>query len=248
MKKLSILGVRVDDVSLEEIKNVTEEAIQNKKPSLFVSLGSLTVMLARKDPAYKDLIVQSKLVICDGAGVAKAVKVLHGKEIEKYSGIDLVPEFFRMSVKKGYRIFLIGAKEKVIVEAVLRLKSSYPGIDICGYLNGYSDIINDEKVKEIIKKQSPDILLLGLGQPRQEIWLSNNLKDLAVPVTMGIGGSFDVIAGKIKRAPSWFRRTGLEWLFRMFIEPWRFKRNLALIMFIILIIKNKFIGGKYNNG
>jgi len=248
MEKLSILGVRVDLLGLEEIQSVTSEAIQKRIPSLFISLGSLTVIRARKDPEYKDLIENSRLVICDGAGVAKAAKILSGTNITRLSGIDLVPVFARLAVEKGYRIFLMGAKEDVIAEAARKIRNSFPGVNICGYLNGYFDIINDEKVKETIKKHSPDILLLGLGQPKQEKWLSSRLKELNVPVVMGVGGSFDVLAGNKKRVPGFFRKLGLEWLVRMILEPWRAKRNLALVLFVLLVIKEKIIGGKEKNG
>lgn len=248
MKKLSVLGIRVDKVNVEEIQNMADNAIRLKQPSMFVSLGSLTIIQARKDPAYKNLIERSKLVICDGAGVSKALKFLQGEDLERISGIDMVPVFARLSADKGYRIFLLGAKEDIINEAARELKKSFPGINICGYLNGYFDIINDIKVKEVIKRHCPDILLVGLGQPKQEKWLYQNLEELAVPVSMGIGGSFDVISGNVKRAPGFFRKKGLEWLFRMLIEPWRIKRNLALVAFILLVIKEKFNGGKQKHG
>ena len=248
MKKLSVLGVRVDSVSLEEVKSIATAAIEKKEPALFISLGSLTVMQARKDPIYKTLIEQAKLVICDSAGVAKAVKYLQRTEIPRLSGIDLIPVFAAMSVKKGYRIFLFGAKESVVAEACRNLTVTFPGVNICGYLNGYFDIINQNDVKETIKRSAPDILLAGLGQPLQEKWLSTNLIELGVPVAVGVGGSFDVIAGRIKRAPLFFRRLGLEWLFRMIIEPWRLRRNFVLINFILSILKEKFIGGKQKYG
>ncbi|OGF45617.1 MAG: hypothetical protein A2452_00060 [Candidatus Firestonebacteria bacterium RIFOXYC2_FULL_39_67] len=244
MKKLSILDVRVDSVFLEEIKQITLHLIAEKKSSIFVSLGSLTVMLARKDLAYRALIAEAELVICDGAGVALALKYLTGEEIPRIPGVDLVPFFAKLSEEKGFKLFLLGAKEDVINRANDLLKINFPNVNICGYLNGYFDIINSNEVIKTIKRASPDILIVGLGQPAQEKWLKENLKDLSVPVTIGVGGSFDVIAGKIVRAPVIFRKLGLEWLFRMIIEPWRIKRNFALVGFVCLIIKNKFKGGK----
>ncbi|OGF49203.1 MAG: hypothetical protein A2044_06350 [Candidatus Firestonebacteria bacterium GWA2_43_8] len=231
-------------MTLEEIGSISLELISKREPSIFISLGSLTVMQARKDPAYRALIKEAALVICDGAGVSSAVKFLSGRKIERLTGVDLVPFFFKLAEEKGLKIFILGSKKDVIAEAARVLKKSYPKADICGYLDGYFDIINPVEVINVIKKTSPDILLVGLGQPRQEKWLKENLKALAVPVTMGVGGSFDVIAGKIKRAPVVFRKLGLEWLFRMMIEPWRLKRNAALAGFIYLIIKNKLTGGK----
>ncbi|MFH1074678.1 MAG: WecB/TagA/CpsF family glycosyltransferase [Candidatus Firestonebacteria bacterium] len=244
MKKLSLLGVRVDDVSLEEIKSISLSLIAGQKPSMFVSLGSLTVMQARKDQGYKALIDEAELVICDGSGVSSAIKYLTGEKIRRIAGVDLVPFFAELSEEKSCKLFLLGAEEDVIKKAADLLKKRFPGANICGYLNGYFDIINSVEVISTIKKASPDILLVGLGQPLQEKWLKDNLKALSVPVTMGVGGSFDVIAGKFARAPVVFRKSGLEWLFRMIIEPCRIKRNFALIGYVFLIIKNKFRGGK----
>ncbi|OGF48847.1 MAG: hypothetical protein A2231_07400 [Candidatus Firestonebacteria bacterium RIFOXYA2_FULL_40_8] len=244
MRKLSILGVRVDNVSLEEIKNISLRLIAERRPSIFVSLGSLTVMLARKDPSYKELIDEAALVICDGAGVAGGLRYLVKEEIPRIPGVDLIPFFAKLSEERGCKIFLLGAKEEVITNAAVSIKKSFPNINICGYLNGYFDIIHCSAVISTIKRTAPDILLVGLGQPGQEKWLRDNLAELAVPVSIGIGGSFDVISGKLSRAPLVFRKLGLEWLFRMLLEPWRVRRNLALVGFFSLIIKNKFMGGK----
>jgi len=243
VKRLSLLGIRVDSVTREEIKQISLRLIAEKKPSLFVSLGTLTLMLARKDPAYRQLLEEAELVICDGAGVVSGLKYLTGEKITRQTGVDLVPFFAELAAEKGLKLFLLGAEQEVIEKAAAVLKRELPGVNICGFLNGYFDIINSSEIIDKIKKVSPDILLVGLGQPAQEKWLKANLNALAVPVTMGVGGSFDVIAGKIPRAPVFFRKTGLEWFFRMVLEPRRFKRNLVLLKFVFLIIKNKVTGG-----
>lgn len=244
MEKLSVLGIRVDNLALEEIGRVTLRLISEKKPSIYISLGSLTVMLAKKDAAYKNIIESAELVICDGFGVKAAIRLLTGKKLPRLTGVELVSFFAGLAEKKGCRIFLLGASEAVIKEAKNQLEKSFPALIICGYSNGYSDIIITNEVKKKIKEAAPDILLAGLGQPRQEKWLSENSRELGVPVSLGVGGSFDVISGKIKRAPLLFQKLGLEWLFRMLLEPRRIKRNFVLLKYLMLIIKDKITGGK----
>lgn len=141
------------------------------------------------------------------------------------------------SSQKGYRVFLLGAKIGVAEKAAKILSDKYKGLNIVGIRDGYFE--DENSVIEEIKKANPDILFVAMGSPKQEYWIKNNMYKLSVPLCMGIGGSLDVICGNIKRAPNWMCSLGLEWLYRLIKEPWRFKRMSVLPIFLIKALKER---------
>jgi N-acetylglucosaminyldiphosphoundecaprenol N-acetyl-beta-D-mannosaminyltransferase len=241
MNKLSLFDVRVDEITLNEVINKVKQFIKKKSPHYLISLGSLTILLARKDKELREIIKRADLVLCDSVGVQWGLKFLYDIKIEKISGVDLIPILCDVAVQNKYRLFFLGSTKEVIKKAVENVKRRYKGINICGFSDGYFDIKKEDLIKKWIKKSKPDILLVGLGQPFQEKWIFKNLNYLKVPLCIGIGGSFDVLGGKVKRAPLFFQRIGFEWFFRLVQEPWRIKRVVKLLCFIGLIIKTKML-------
>ncbi|MDD3031707.1 MAG: WecB/TagA/CpsF family glycosyltransferase, partial [Atribacterota bacterium] len=184
----------------------------------------------------------------DGSGLLWATATLENPLIERITGIDLINRICQSSVEKGYRLFLLGAKEDIINKAVVNLEKKYPGINIVGFHHGYFKQEgytgnqyekNEKDIIREIKEKKPDFLLVGLGVPKQEIWISKYKDLLNVPVCIGIGGSFDVLSGKIPRAPLWMQNHGMEWIYRLIKEPKRIKRVIALPYFMWLIILGK---------
>ncbi|MFH1824709.1 MAG: WecB/TagA/CpsF family glycosyltransferase [Candidatus Firestonebacteria bacterium] len=239
MTKLSLLGIRVDNIRLDEVINKVKQFIDDKSPHYIVSLGSLTVLLARKDKELENLIKRADLVLCDSIGIKWSIKFLYGINIKKISGIDLISVLGDIAVQNKYKLFFLGATKEVIKKAVERLRKEYKLINICGFSDGYFDIKEEDLIKKEIKESKLDVLLVGLGQPIQEKWIFENLHSLKVPLCIGVGGSFDVLGGKVKRAPLFFQKFGLEWFFRLVQEPWRIKRVIKLLYFVWLIIKKK---------
>ena len=146
----------------------------------------------------------------------KGVNPLHN-----FVGTDFIPDFCRCAAKKGYRIFLLGAEPGVSEKAARRLESIAPGIEICGQHHGFFTIEETDSIIEIINKARPDMLLVAMGNPRQELWITENIDKLKVTVCIGVGALFDYLSGRVKRAPGWMLKAGMEWIFRFVIEPKR---------------------------
>ena len=241
MEKIDILGVSLHPVNMSESLDIIETFIEEKTPHLVVTLGTEMTMMARKDKELKDVINKTHLVVPDTAGIVWSASMLHGKKIKKVAGIDLLQKLAERGAQKGYDFYFLGSQEGVAEKAAENLRERYPSLNIAGTHHGYFRG-KDEEVIEEIKKVKPDILIIAMGVPSQEKWAYKNLEKLAVPVSIGVGGSFDVLSGKLDRAPAWMIKLNIEWLYRLYREPSRFMRMMALPHFVILILKKKFFG------
>jgi len=240
-EQLNILGVNVDPVDISQALKIIDGFIKERSPRLVVTLGTEMTMMAQKDEELKDVINKAHLVVPDTAGIIWSAKLLYSRVLDKVAGIDLFQKLAEKGVEKNYSFYFLGSKEDTAEIAAKKLNECYPGLKILGTHHGYFRDKEDEVIKEI-KKVKPDILILALGVPFQEKWGYKNLENLGVPVTIGVGGSFDVISGKLKRAPQWMIKLSLEWLYRLWKEPSRFIRMLALPHFVIMVFKKKFLG------
>jgi N-acetylglucosaminyldiphosphoundecaprenol N-acetyl-beta-D-mannosaminyltransferase len=191
------------------------------------------IVASLKDIELRNIINNAYLSVADGVGLMLAGRILGRKFKQRIAGIDLMLDLVKVAKNKGYRIFLFGSREGVAEEAAKVLDA-----DVAGTYQGYS--MNDRQVIEAIKSSGPDMLFVGLGSPKQEKWAADHLKELGVPLVMCVGGSLDVIAGRVKRAPVLLRKTGFEWLWRLIIEPRRWRRMLVLPVFIIKVIRSRF--------
>jgi len=256
--RIKLFQVGIDQVDNQETIQKIEEFIVSKKPHQIVTPDTLAVLRARKDPEYHAILKSADLVTPDGAGILWAATTLNYPLPERVTGIDIIHNICRLAAKKGYSLYLLGSYPGVAGEAALNLTRKYPGVKIAGTHHGYfggedsqncedvknSNINKNKEEKEIIaeiKEKRPDILLVGMGVPKQEKWISKNLDKLDVPVCMGVGGSFDVLSGRIPRAPLWMQRHGMEWIYRSIKQPNRAFRTLALFYFIWLVILGKMV-------
>lgn len=238
--KIDIHGVMIDNVSMDEAIISVFDMLKTGQQHMIFTPNAEIIMQANRDPELKNILNSAQLVVPDGAGVVLASKILENKLKEKVSGVDLVKNILKSTGKRPMSFFILGGKPGVAEKAYINIVSDYPKAKIMGYRNGY---FNENEMPEIIKQindSKADILLVGLGAPKQERWIYNNVQELNCKVLIGVGGSIDVFAGTATMAPDFMRRAGLEWLYRLIKEPRRAKRMLDLPRFILLTFKKKF--------
>jgi len=234
MKEI-ILGVKVDTDNYDELIKKLFKRIDNKEKSLIVAINPEKLMKAKEDQSLKDLLNRAEFQIPDGIGVILASKLNKGNIKSRVTGIDMMDRIVREAAKTGKSIFLYGAKPGVADQAAQALRSKYPSLNVAGIQDGYEK--DNEKVIQKINEAKPEILFVAMGSPRQENWIESNRDRLYPSLYQGVGGSFDVLAGNVKRAPKLFLNTGTEWLYRLMIEPTRIKRQLALPLFLVETLK-----------
>jgi len=225
-------------MNMKETVAYLTAAIEQRRPHHVITANPIMLMAALQDPAYHAMMRSAELIVPDGTGVVWAANRVGVPVQERVPGIDLVHELMKAGEHRRWRVYLLGATDEVIAAAARNLQAGYPAIRIVGYRNGYFGPEEDESVIEAITAAEPDILLVGRSASTQEPWIAKYKSRLNIPVMMGVGGSFDVISGKLKRAPKLFQRMGLEWLYRLMLEPWRFKRMLVLPKFALRVIRD----------
>jgi N-acetylglucosaminyldiphosphoundecaprenol N-acetyl-beta-D-mannosaminyltransferase len=233
--KESFLGVKVSNQTYRQIAAKLIERMNKNVKSYIVAINPEKIMKAQSDQKLMEVLNTADFQIPDGIGIILASKLKGGQIRQRVTGIDLMLYLCEVAAKNKKSIFLYGGKTGVAEKASEQLKRIFPGIEISGVLNGYVDDI--QYIRETISEAQPDIVFVALGSPSQEFWIIENMKYLPVKVFQGVGGSFDVISGNVKRAPAIFRKVGLEWLYRLLKEPVRLKRQIILPKFLIKALK-----------
>ena len=180
----------------------------------------------------------------DGSGVLKGAALLGTPLIERVSGVEIAREMCRMSEEGGFSIYFLGAAPGVAELAAANLKDQYPGLNVAGTHDGYFDSSRDAEIAAMVKASGARALLVAMGIPRQEKFIRDNMDRLGVCVAMGVGGSFDVFSGKVKRAPMWFQNHGLEWLYRLAKDPSKISKAATLPKFVALVLRAKLFGAR----
>ena len=237
MNKENILGVDVSPLSYEDLKKNIEKDIENNKKSFIVAINPEKILKARKDEKLKKLLNNATYEIPDGIGVIYASKLRKGNIKTRITGIDSMEMLCKLSEEKKYKIFMYGAKEETIKKAKENLEIKFPNIQIVGTINGYEK--DNDKIISSINKSNADIVFVALGSPKQEYWITDNMDKVSAKIFQGVGGSFDVFSGNIKRAPKWMQKIGLEWLYRLIKEPKRIFRQIKLVKFLWLALIEK---------
>ncbi|MDF2505032.1 WecB/TagA/CpsF family glycosyltransferase [Clostridium sp.] len=199
------------------------------------------------DSLFKGCSKDNSLIIPDGIGVVIASKIIKEPVKEKIAGIEVMDEIIKSCEKEEKGIYLLGAKQEIIDECSIKLKIKYNKLKIVGSHNGYFDMNNCEDILQDIRVSKPYAIFVAMGCPRQERFINTYMSTLPAFVYMGVGGSFDVIAGKVNRAPRWMIKLGLEWLYRVSKEPWRIKRLGVIPKLLLKVIYNKYIIRKEQN-
>lgn len=232
-KKVEVLTVPIDIVSMNDTVKLVEGFIQEKTPHMIVTANAEMVMQAVKDAELHDIMRNADLVLADGVGVVWAARHKKCPLPERVAGADLVNRLLGIAANKGYKVFFLGAAPGVAELAAKQVTDVYANIKICGIADGYFSSQEEPGIIAAIKAAEPDILLAGLGVPRQEKWLWQHKDELGASVCIGVGGVIDVLAGVVQRAPHWMQKTGLEWLYRLCKQPWRLWRMMALPQFVL---------------
>lgn len=238
------MGVGFDNLTRDGAVALCKNLIEEHRSAYMVTPNPEIVMASWDDPALREAISNANLVIPDGIGVVKAAKILGTPLKERLPGIEIGEAILQYAAQSGKKVFLLGAKPGVADLAADRMREMFPGIDICGVNDGYFK--DDAAVIEKINAAKPDFLMVCLGFPKQEMWMAQNASKLDVGLMAGLGGSLDVFAGTVLRAPEKWQRMNAEWLYRCIKEPWRFKRIARLPLFILKAIAKRI--GKFFNG
>jgi len=243
-KRVEVLGMPVDCVNIAEAVDAVDIMVAGDHPNTIIAINPEKVIKAMQDTQLFGWLNNAGLVIPDGIGVVVAARLLNKVKIERVPGSELMPAICERSVEKGYKLFLYGASPETIEQAVNKLNKKYPGIQIVGFQHGY---LPEEKMPDLIERinqSEANILFVALGSPKQELWMDCYLGQLDnIRVCQGVGGTFDVIAGTVKRAPPLFLKLNCEWLYRLLSQPKRLFRQTALPIFaynllLALIWKN----------
>ncbi len=237
MGNVKIFGVRVDKVTLEEATELVEEFLQRDELKTIYTPNTEIVMKAKEDESLKRLINKGSLVIPDGIGLIHATRIKKKPLPERVTGFDLSMNMIELANEKRLSLFLLGGKPGVSDEAAKNIVKKYPNVKIAGCHHGYFK--EEKEVLWEINKSSPDIIFVGLGFPKQEEWIDSYKDKLKCKVAIGNGGTIDILAGKVKRAPDIYQKLGLEWFYRLIREPARIKRQLIIPKFMLQVIFSK---------
>lgn len=234
-----IFGIPFSRMNMKDTVSYLEEAVRSGQTHQIVTGNPIMVMAALDNPEYMKVMKSAELVVPDGAGVVWAANYCGTPVAERVAGFDLLHELMRVGETYRWKVYLLGSTPEVIQETASRLQKQYPGVVICGYRDGFFGADQDEEVIAQIREAAPDLLFVARGADNQEPWIGAHKHRLGVPVIMGVGGSFDVISGKSKRAPVAFQKMRAEWLYRLLREPTRAKRMAALPKFAIKVMREK---------
>ncbi len=238
-----VLGVRVDRLSQRQALDSIEQIIVQWRASdraqvcqQIVTVNPEFVMNAQRNKDFRTAINAAALIVADGVGVVWATRYLGRPVPERVTGTDLLPELAQRCDAAGYRLYLLGAAPGIAEAAGARLQELAPGLVIAGTYAGSPAPNEEEEIIERVRAAHADVLCVAYGAPAQDLWIWRNLARLPVAVAIGVGGAYDFLSGRQQRAPVFLRKLGLEWLYRLYREPWRWRRMLALPRFAMRVI------------
>ncbi len=238
-----ILGVRVDRVSEAQALDIIDQFVALRKDNgnqlpcrQVVTVNTEFVMAAQKNAEFRQAINSAALTVADGIGVVWATHYVGSPTPERITGTDTLVPLARCCAEKGYRLYLLGAAPGVAEQAAEKLQALAPGLQIAGTYAGSPAPAEEDGIIERIREANVDILCVAYGAPAQDLWIYRNLSRIPAAVAMGVGGAYDFLSGRQRRAPQVMQRLGLEWLYRLYREPWRWRRMLALPRFFVTVL------------
>lgn len=245
-KRFPIFNTYVDALTMEETLEMVEEFIQNKKPVQHVVINASKINLMQQDEKLTQIVNACPIINADGTSILWAAKILNIPVKERVTGIDLFLQLIRIADQKRYKVFLFGAKEEVVKKVERVFRQQYKNIQIVGSRNGYFSKQEERDIAKQIRNAEPDMLFVAFSSPKKEYWIKKYLDFMNVPFVMGVGGSFDVVAGVTSRAPEWMQRCGLEWFYRFIQEPGRMWKRYIVgnFKFVCLTMKTRIRKGK----
>ena len=231
-----------------EVVDWISNRIASQRFALVITANAELVVRGLEDPEVKRIIAAADLVVPDGVGLLLAGRICGTPFPERLAGIELMETLVAASPEKGWRIALVGGRPGIAKKAARNLQAKYPGIQVVGCYHGFWSEEEEAAMLEELRAARPDLLFVALGAPRQEKWILDHREYLLSTVAMGVGGSFDVISGELKRAPKWMTAIGLEWLFRVMQEPSRLPRIMALPRFLWYVVRGRLKQPSRGNG
>lgn len=236
LKTVEIMDIPFVNTDMDTLVQTLDKRLEKSQKTFLVTANPEIMMYAQKNPAYFQTLKKADFIIPDGIGIVIGSKMLGHPIKERLAGFDLMMGLLNLASDKGYSMYFLGAEPSVIETAVQRVKEHFPSLSVAGYHHGYFDP-NDESIVEDIITANPDIILAGLGFPKQEQWIERHYPRFEKGLFIGVGGSFDVLAGKTKRAPLLWQKLNIEWLYRLLHHPSRWRRMTVLPLFIIQVAK-----------
>lgn len=235
---ITILGVPIDNVTLEDVGTITEKLIEesNKTCKMVFAPNVEFIMMAQKDRDFFNLLQESSLSTPDSIGVIIGAKLQKKAFKERIPGQSYFRKVVELSNEKGYSIYLLGGEPGIPEKTKENLEKLFPNVNIVGLHNGYFDKNVEKEIINEINSLQPNVLFVALGAPKQEKWIKEHRHELKVDIAAGQGGTYDYEAGKIKRAPVWIQKIGMEWFWRLLKEPTRIKRQLVLPVYLVKIL------------
>lgn len=230
--RASVLGCPVDNLTMGETVSLAVDAMKTGRPIRQVSLNVAKLVNMRSDSVLHSDVITSDIINADGAGILLAGRCTGFRLKERVAGIDLFYELLKICADEGFRPFFLGATAEVLRDAIRNARTKFPSLQLAGAHDGYFSSEQEACLLEEINRSGADCLFIGMPTPRKERWLATHKGNLGIPFAMGVGGSFDILSGRVQRAPKLFQRTGFEWLYRVFQEPrrmwWRYTRTNIL--------------------
>jgi len=237
---VTILGVPVQNLTYAETFAIIEEMIGAGMPHQLATVNPEFLVMARADAEFRRVLQQADLALADGAGLQLAAMLQGKRFVSRVAGSQLVYQLAPLAAEKGWRLFFLGAAPGVAEEAARRLRVQHPAIQIAV---DPADPTPEGSAAALAHIQAvrPDILLVAYGAPKQDLWIARYKEEAGIPVMIGVGGTFDVIAGRSPRPPQWLHDIGLEWLYRLWKQPWRWRRQLRLPLFVLLVLAERVV-------
>lgn len=239
MKRISILGLPVDTLSMEEALSEFDKLVSGEELSVIITANSIMLEDATRQEELAGIINRAALVIPDGIGLVYASKIKKEALSERVTGIDFCYNALKHCAEQKKKVFFLGAKPGIAQEAANRLMNDIPGLEITGTRDGYFKAEDEADVVEQINASDADFICVAMGSPKQELFLERHRNELKAKVGVGVGGSFDVWSGNTRRAPEFYCKHGLEWFYRLINEPYRFWRMLKIPVFLIRVLFDK---------
>lgn len=244
IQSISLLGIKVSKITMTDALSAVSNFIESGVPHMIVTADASMIARAQEDDELKTIINEADLVTPDGSGIIKGARILGTPLIERVSGVDLAKELCRMSAEQGFSIYFLGAEPGIAESAAENLAKTFPGMKIAGTHDGYFKQDRDAEIAGLIKASGAKALLVAMGIPRQEKFIKRYMQEMGICVAIGVGGSFDVFSGKVKRAPVWIQNHGLEWLYRLIKDPSKISKVSVLPKFLMMIYRERIFGSK----
>lgn len=248
MNHVTILGCRLDAIDADEATDAILGFAREGAGAQIVTLGTEMVVHAQHDARYREVVNTCALSLCDTVGLLAVARSRGADLRERVTGVELVEHLCARGAGEGLRIFLFGGAPGIAQQAAEELERRYPGVRVVGTRSGYFAPDESAAIAQEIRASGAQLLFVGIGFPKQEYWLAEHLRETGCGAGIGVGGSFDVLSGNVQRAPERWRKLGLEWLYRLVREPHRWRRQLALPHFVLLVagenVRSRFMKGR----